>query len=241
MSATTSRRKDQPTSLERGPQRSVRARIDELQGLMEAAASQESSKPINMNLPSHRVITEAFHGCVFGPGVPAVVPMCYADQSHNQVRITEELNAIVKAKPDRRTGFPIHVLAMPSESAWRDDDVFNLGTLTFRHADYDNCVDYYLVRDRETRRLNMAQLEALAYERMAALLLDQELQRDSYVKIYHTGLEPLVIGIYRALVDALYQRRQDGPALLVRPVFTIRESGEVCGQCWGTPQRGSDD
>lgn len=113
---------------------------------------------------------------------------------------------------------------------------FHIGTLSFRHVDYDKHVDVYLIRDKETRRLLQRDIEELAYERMKELLEAPQLEGESYLSIYQTGLEPLVVGLYRALTEHLQHRNQAelGP-LRVRPVFYLDDTTghSHTGTIWG--------
>lgn len=170
---------------------------------------------IDLSTRPHRVITEALNRLVYSPGEEAGLKVSYGDGS--------------KAKK-----FPVRSLRPPDTlPAWDETRAINVGTLTFRHVDYDNAVDLYLIRDRETRRLNSGEVHALAYERMGELLSDPQLAGDSYLTLYQTGLEPLVVGTYHALVEHLKQRPQRGlGGLVVRPVFYARGRTQVTGTLW---------
>jgi len=159
--------------------------------------------------------------------------LVYMDGQPNQMKIG--YNDRSRGKP-----FPIRVLWKPEEGwDWHPKHTFHLhvGTLSFRHVDYDKHVDTYLIRDKETRRLPQADIESLAYERMKELLEAPQLEGESCLSIYQTGLEPLVVGLYRALTEHLHYRNQAGLGpLRVRPVFYLDdETGrQTTGTIWGT-------
>jgi len=187
----------------------------------EMQAHIENGVPMNMSIPSHTEITEALHGLVYTGGQPGGLQIEYNDGS--------------RVKPP----FPVRVLWKPQEGwEWhpRWNRHLHVGTLSFRHVDYDKHVDYYLIRDKETRRLLQRDIEELAYERMKALLEAPQLEGESWLSIYQTGLEPLVVGLYRALAEHLKDRNQAGCGpLRVRPVFYLDDTTgrQTTGTIWG--------
>ena len=177
----------------------------------------QRNRPVDLSTPPHREITEALHRMVYEQDDPAALRVIYNDGT--------------KGKP-----FPVRELWLPDSGLhWKPDRVLNVGTLTFRHVDYDNHVDIYLIRDRETRSWTNAKVEMEAYKRMTEILSDPLLAVESYVAIYQTGLEPLVVGIYRALVDHLkYRNQNDLAQLCVQPVFFMADhQPPATGQLWG--------
>ena len=72
---------------------------------------------------------------------------------------------------------------------------------------------------------------------MKELLEAPQLEGESYLSIYQTGLEPLVVGLYQALTEHLQHRNRAGLGpLRVRPVFYLDdETGRPTpGAIWGT-------
>jgi hypothetical protein len=212
------RKRESPSSLYKRTI-SLERRVERLTGEMQAHL--ESGESINLSIPPHRETTEALHHLVYMGGQPGKLKIEYNDGS--------------KGKP-----FPLMVLWKPEEG-WNWRPKYNLhlhvGTLSFRHVDYDKRVDVYLIRDKETRRLLQADVEALAYERMKELLQAPQLEGESYLSIYQTGLEPLVIGLYRALTEHLQYRNQAGLGpLRVQPVFYWDDATgrQATGAIWGT-------
>jgi len=175
---------------------------------------------MNMSIPPHREITEALHSMVYLDGQPSELKIIYNDGS--------------PGKP-----FPVHVLWKSKEGwEWNPKHALHLhiGTLSFRHMDYDQHVDVYLIRDKETRRLLQKDVEDLAYKRMKEILGAPELEGEGYLSIYQTGLEPLVVGVYRALTEHLQHRNQAGLSpLRVQPVFYLDDTTgrRTPGTTWG--------
>lgn len=214
-----------PTSLqkERGP--NIRERVQRLVGEMKFAV--ENKHPFNLSNPPHREVTEALHDIVyFKNDQPAELDITYNDVSWN---------------PTRKK-FPVYYLFLPHEwPDWQKPEIkkktLNIGTLSFRHVSYDDFVDFYLIRDRETRALNSYEIQDLAYERMTDILNDPALEGDAYISLFQTGLEPLVVGAYLAIVEHIKMRlTQKSAQLYVKPVFFADQTkGEDLGsrKYWG--------
>lgn len=176
--------------------------------------------PLNMSIPPHNETTEALHRLVYMEREPGKLKIEYNDGS-------------------RGKDFPVGAVWKPDEGwKWhpKPKQHIHVGTLSFRHVDYDKHVDVYLIRDAETRRLLQADVENLAYERMKDLLAAPQLDGESYISIYQTGLEPLVVGVYRALTEHLQYRNAQGLGLMrVQPIFYLdNQTGrQTSGAIWG--------
>jgi hypothetical protein len=203
---------NKPDALMRESSLSLEIRIQSL--VKEMQEGIQRNRPVDLSTPPHREITEALHRMVYDQGDPAKLRVIYNDGT--------------KGEP-----FPVRELWLPDSGlVWKPGRVLNIGTLTFRHVDYDNHVDIYLIRDRETRTWTNARVEMEAYKRMTEILSDPLLAVESYISIYQTGLEPLVVGMYRALVNHLIDRREnDLPQLCVQPVFFVADNKPP--QLWG--------
>lgn len=173
------------------------------------------SKAIDLSNSPHREVTEALHNLVYSQGDQAQLKIKYDDNS--------------VGKP-----FPVQTLRLPdSIPAWKNEQELNIGTLSYRHLDYDEYVDLYLIRDRETRPLTNSQIDNLAYERMLEIISDPQLGGESYVAVYQTGLVPLAIGMYRAVVEHLAYRRQNNlPQLCVLPIYYAGGKDRKSGSVW---------
>ena len=64
-----------------------------------------------------------------------------------------------------------------------------------------------------------AEVEEFAFRESVRLLTDPWLDGGGLLRVYQTGLEPVIIGFYRALVTALLWRNQQGNTnpLVVQP------------------------
>jgi hypothetical protein len=223
------RKENSPASLkkERGPNPDERVRML-TDDMMSAAKNNNPIKPINLSNPPHREITEALHDSFYSQnGQPGYLPITYND---------------VNFDPSKQK-FPVCCLKLPKKwPQWGSPETknksLNIGTLSFRHVSYDDFVDFYLIRDRETRVLNSYEIQDLAYDRMKAVLEDPCLRGEAYISLYQTGLEPLVVGAYMAIAEQIkFRHTNQMPALFVRPVFFAnKEKGEDEGshKYWGS-------
>jgi hypothetical protein len=174
----------------------------------------EEDKAIDLSTLPHKMITMALHSLVYEQGEEKYLKITYGDGAEKK--------------------FPVRSLRLPNPAPfWNEAQAFNVSTLTFRHVVYDKFVDFYLVRDRETRRSNSSQNHDEAHKRMKELLSDPDFEGDTYLALFHTGLEPLVVGAYQAVVEHLKERSARGLGrLIVRPVYFANEHKMETGQFW---------
>lgn len=174
-------------------------------------------QPFDASVPPHLELTEALHCVAHGSPAqpePGELLVRYADNT-------------------RGRAFPVrHLWPVPEPAAWQP--LLELGTLSFRHLDYDSKVDLYLIRHRETRGLVQAAVENLAADRMREVLESPALAAGGCINVYQTGLEPLVVGLYRAVTEHFMKRAgaEEVPPLYVRPIYfeNERNSGSIWGQ-----------
>jgi hypothetical protein len=89
-----------------------------------------------------------------------------------------------------------------------------------RHFDLDTAVDFCLLRNADVARREDATFsvqEGIAYTRIRTSLEDLCGNEGLHLRLFHTGLEPAVMGFYRAVIDLLLAGRQ----LKVTPVFFV--------------------
>jgi hypothetical protein len=205
-----------PESLRQGKRVPLQQRINALVDAMHRCLS--SAKPLNFSDAAHREITEALRTVAYETGSSPTGALLKVQYGDGSLGAKLNLQCLTEAQA-RFTG------ARPT---------LHVGTLSFRHLDYDDRIDLYLIRDRETRTLSNAEVEELAYVRMKELIEDPVLRRvDSHVMLYQTGLEPLIVGAYRAVIGELLVRRaKQLPSLTLQPVFFADEEGSGKGRLW---------
>jgi len=217
-----------PESLLRGRRIPLAKRISDLVDGMHRCV--ESSQPLNFSAAAHREITEALRIVVYEPPLPS-------QPSPPQLKVVYEDGSRPVERPrDGRPSplLPVRCLAEVSRPPIDTMPSLNVGTLSFRHLDYDKSIDLYLIRDRETRSLSNGEIHDLAYMRMRELVSDSTLRsRDARIVIFQTGLEPLIVGLYCAVIEELITRRARSlPTLVVQPTFFADGDRDAEGAAW---------
>lgn len=210
-----------PDSLRRGKSIPLDQRIVRLVELMRTRVKE--GRAVNFSEPAHREITEALH--ILAYEAPESV------QPNGSTRLKVSYGDGSNPRPLR-----VRSLSVPPCIEVDSNNALHVGTLSFRHLDYDDYVDVYLIRDRETRLRTAGEIDDLAYWRMKEILDDPVLEQDnSQIVIYQAGLEPLAVGMYRAIIEHLIERRRKAlPILTIQPMFYVDERDERArGPLWG--------
>ena len=209
-----------PDSLRRGTSIPLDERIVRLVELMRARIKE--GKPLNFTEPAHREITEALHLLAYEePG---------SGQSDGKNRLKVSYGDGSNPRPVK-----VHCLTAPPSVQVDNRNALHIGTLSFRHLDYDDHVDVYLIRDRETRLRSAGEIDYLAYLRMKEILDDPLMEKEgAQIIVYQAGLEPLAVGMYRAIIEHLFERRRKAlPILAIQPMFYVDEQDERArGSLW---------
>ena len=158
--------------------------------------------PVNLSLYSHAATSLALHRLVYDARYQGkAFPIVYMDGSIS--------------KP-----FPIGTLSPDTAPAYSDLPVLTVGLMSFRHPDLDFLVDYYVTRNRELAdEVTMADEEELSFRRSSELLNDPAFRLGIHLRALHTGLEPMVVGFYRAVAVSLKEhvRKYHLRSLVVEP------------------------
>lgn len=121
---------------------------------------------------------------------------------------------IVFMDGSKPTGFPVGTLSESkalSRTLMTSDSLpeLRVGLMSFRHPEMDFFVDFYAVRNLElATQVSMANEEETAFSSCVNLFDDTELKNGGRIFVYHTGLEPMVVGFYRGVVEVLKRRRE---------------------------------
>lgn len=113
---------------------------------------------------------------------------------------------------------PIVLGAVSPRPQPRTEVEFNVALMSCRHFEIDADVDLYLLRNSEIDRQGAATFrdqEELAFKRVSAFLDSHIGARGLHLRLFHTGLEPAVVGAYRAIIGSL----RNAEALVVTPIF----------------------
>jgi hypothetical protein len=105
--------------------------------------------------------------------------------------------------------------------------------LSMRHLEMDHVVDVSWFRNREvSKSRSFAETDQYCY---TETLKQLEETRDNGVftlHLYQTGLQPAIIGFYRALIEELLYRAKSPSSLEVIPFYYRGKSGYEPGESW---------
>jgi hypothetical protein len=132
-----------------------------------------------------------------------------------EIEVTERRTVPAPFEPQRvpvtfqdgstSVGFPLRALA-PTERP-SGFPVMRAALISTRHLEMDKQVDVAVLRNAEISRrgdVSFAEQEALAFDRGHRFFEDCLRHADGLeVHLFHTGLEPAVLGVYRAIVEVL--------------------------------------
>lgn len=176
---------------------------------------------VNFSNQPHNVITEALNVFVYSESgkvqKPIYIRVNYTDGSQGKSfpllclpkRTEEELNIIQQSLPLRAA------------------------LLSMRHLSMDQDVDMAWFRNREVSKARaFGETDQFCYEHTKKLLVQSRDEGILKLFLYQTGLQPAVIGFYRALTEELLFRSNNPPSLEVTPNFYISKSGYRQGRSW---------
>jgi len=184
-------------------------------------ARQGKSANITLVGFNHIEVTKALNAFVYRQNLSCQrlnLPVMYSDGS--------------QARP-----FPLYALDMPNQS---ERDVFDrceslhVGMMSARHADGLDQItqmywfqNYYLSQTRTE-----AETDEMAYQHTREML--EQLPGNSLrIYFYQTGMVPVVIGFWRAVVEYVIAHRDAAPRLQIVPMFADKRSGKYeRGRCW---------
>lgn len=184
-----------------------------------------SERPFNISAFSHRVFTGLIRDYIHKP------PISFWRRLINWLLFWRRIKPIplqiIYNDGSAARPFPLFSLSRISQP--KGFPIIKVGLMSMRHPEeLDPLIDTYLLRNREVdRRESCAEQDDISYNRTIQFL--SELLKDKNgieIHLYHTGLEPVVVGTYRAIVETLqnYQGR-----LVVIPKFPIIKEEKVTG------------
>ena len=168
---------------------------------MRSAITSGEPAAVNLSIPKHTATAYCLRQLAYDPSLKGrFLPVVFNDG----------------AKP---SPFPTGILEN-GHAASEPGAVLRVGLMSFRHPELDYLVDLYVCRNLEIARLSAtAEVEEYAFRRALETLGAPEMNRDIVVEVYHTGLEPMVVGFYRGVTEVLRRRAAAGKArnLVIRP------------------------
>jgi hypothetical protein len=175
---------------------------------MEWCLRERKPAAVNLSVPRHAAITRALRKLV------------YDDVKYEGMELP-----IVFKDGSQPPAFPVGCLAELKPYDAPQHRIIYAGLMSMRHPEMDYLVDLYVTRNQElAKEATMADEEALAFERTVALLDITEFDDGAEVRVLHTGLEPMVVGFYRGVVEILRRReKRKLRNLVIRSMFYMRE------------------
>ena len=159
--------------------------------------------PLNFSRFKHRWIVDALHSVVFNP----------LNSSEGNESVRSAFADGTESRP-----FPIGCLT-PSPPPHPSTPVVRIGLNSGRHPEMDQFVDLYLFRNAEISDLRtIAEQEQYAFQKGKEFLQNPRWRGGGIVQMYQTGLEPLIVGFYRAVVIVSLNRKKNGlPPIIIQP------------------------
>lgn len=120
---------------------------------------------------------------------------------------------------DGSEGAPFPLFCLPPIKEPRGLPVIRAALMSGRHFDLDSEVDICLLRNSELKGqedVTIAKQEEIAYNRVTDFIYSCLEKMDGIeLHIYHTGLEPTVVGTYRAIVEVLRTEKYRGKFMVI--------------------------
>lgn len=184
--------------------------------LREAIRDVREGRPgaVNFSNQPHNVITDVLHEFVYSEPAqtdgPLYIQVIYTDGS--------------QAEP-----FPVRCLPRRADLAsLRGSQPLRVALMSMRHLQMDHDVDMAWFRNREvSKSRTFAETDALCHLQTRKQLQEARGEGALRIHLYQTGLQPAVIGFYRALVEELMHRAHSPPSLEVIPYYYYRKE-ETC-------------
>ena len=120
----------------------------------------------------------------------------------------------MRAKP-----FPVGALSSNSlDSSLSNAPALVLGMLSHRHPEMDFLVDVYLNTNREmSEAISMAEEDEVSYHNARYWFENVTRAEPLVAYVLHSGLEPMIVGFYRALTEALRPGSPQSKSILIIP------------------------
>lgn len=188
-----------------------------------ALQNAKEGKPsaVNFSNQPHNVITEVLNEFIYSDTEklkkPTYIQVIYTDGSQGEDFPLQCLPQHEIKELDRLSMFP----------------PLRASLLSMRHLEMDDKVDISWFRNREVSKARaFSETDQFCYSETKRQL-DETRKIDAFVlHLYQTGLQPAIIGFYRALIEELLHRAKQSPTLMVIPFYFRGKSGYKQGKSW---------
>lgn len=166
-----------------------------------------TERPFNASAYGHESITETLRTAIYAIQSPTISQRFFA-------RILSKSSRAVFLRISYDDGsagglFPLFSLKK-LEIRPKCSVIIKLGLMSIRHSEsLDVITDGYLIRNSEMNwQDSYGEQEWFAHQQMMKLVDSLlEIEHSVEIHLYHTGLQPAVVGVYRAVVDQLKNHR----------------------------------
>jgi hypothetical protein len=143
---------------------------------------------------------------------------------------------VVYADGSRGRPFPLACLAGrdgEEPAVYADIPPLRAALLSMRHLALDHEVDMAWFRNREVSKTRaFGETDEFCYQRSLRLLRESRASGPLVLHIYQTGLQPAVIGLYRAVVEEILARQGTALHLQIVPFYYRKSGPYVRGKAW---------
>ncbi len=176
---------------------------------------------VNFSNQPHNVITEVLNAFAYSDSgnleTPIYIQVIYTDGS--QAR-----DLPLKCLPTRAADDLARLTNAPS---------LKVALLSMRHLEMDHRVDLSWFRNREVSKARaFAETDEFCYAETKRQLQGMRDKGAFIIHLYQTGLQPAIVGFYRALVEELVSRAEALSILQVVPFYYRGKSGYEEGKSW---------
>ncbi|TDA67629.1 MAG: hypothetical protein D9V45_01840 [Chloroflexi bacterium] len=175
----------------------------------------------------------------------------FSNQPHEI--ITEVLNEFITtgnslaSKPtyiqvvytDGSRGRPFPLMCIPTREGedahyFQGATPFRIALLSMRHLALDHDVDMAWFRNREVSKARaFGETDEFCYKQTIQQLQESRQEGSLLIHMYQTGLQPAVLGFYRAVIEEMLEREGNNNHLMVVPFYFRRSGRYVEGKHWG--------
>jgi hypothetical protein len=183
-------------------------------------AIEKKQGSVNFSNSPHSAITEELNQFTFIRGAdahkPTYIQVIYSDGS-------QALDIPLDCLPDR---------SQAELDVFQTITPLRASLLSMRHLEMDSVVDFSWLRNREvSKSRTFAETDGFCYRESKRLFESTRDRSPFRLHVYQTGLQPAVVGFYRALIEELYFRKDQPASLLVIPYY-FGKRGYRTGTCW---------
>lgn len=174
---------------------------------------------INIGTLPHSIISEVFHDVIYTDkplATPLGVHILYADGSQSE--------------------YPIRIRVLPPYSSKKEGGnlpVLRAELLSMRHLEMDSETDFAWFRNRDvSKSRTLAETDTYCYQQTIKQLNEFHASQGAIIHLYQTGLQPAVVGFYRALTEYFIKQNSTSCIRVIPEYFNRRDNCYDEGKTW---------